>query len=71
MPDQNNDDLRVEEVPYPAPYQAPATGASDPQAHDMKDQPVPDLRGTIMFTILLLMAIFGFWVLMFTELLNR
>lgn len=58
-------------MPYPAPRQAPATGASDPLATEMQEQPVPDLRGTIMFTIVLLMAIFGFWVLMFVDLLNR
>jgi hypothetical protein len=71
MPENRPDPTRPEQVPYPAPHQAPATGASDPVATEMKEQPVPDLRGTILFTILLLMAIFGFWVLMFIELLNR
>jgi hypothetical protein len=58
-------------APYPAPHQVPATGVDAEEATSIKELPTPDLRGTIMFTVILLMAIFGFWVLMFIELLNR
>jgi hypothetical protein len=31
----------------------------------------PDTRGTVVFTLFLLMVIFGFWVVMYFELLSR
>jgi hypothetical protein len=57
--------------PYPAWDQAPPTGTDDPDAASLETLATPDLRGTIFFTVLLLMAIFGFWGLMYVELLNR
>jgi len=58
-------------APYPAPDQAPATGTDDPEAALLETVPTPDIRGTILFSIVLLMAIFGFWVLMYIDLLER
>lgn len=55
--------------PGDAPELAPGTGVADPEATTLDT--MPDLRGTIFLTVFLLMAIFGFWVLMTLELLNR
>jgi hypothetical protein len=58
-------------APYPAPDQVPATGSDDPADTRYESLPTPDIRGTILFSIVLLMAIFGFWVLMYMDLLAR
>ncbi len=58
-------------APYPAPDHAPATGSDDPGATSLETVATPDIRGTIVFTALLLMGIFGFWALMYLDLLNR
>lgn len=63
--------------PYHAPVTqppealAPSTGVPQPQAERLKEVPTPDIRGTLVLNVLLLMGIFGFWVLMYLELLSR
>lgn len=50
---------------------APATGAHDPEATHLQPVEEPNTSGTLFFTLFLLMIIFGFWVVMYVELLNR
>jgi len=57
--------------PYPAPDQASPLGEDDPAATQLDAVTTPDIRGTIVFTALLLMGIFGFWALMYLDLLGR
>lgn len=47
------------------------TGADDPAATSIQPAEQPDLRGTLFIMIIFLMMIFGFWLLMYFELLNR
>lgn len=50
---------------------APATGTSDEEATHVQPVEEPNTAGTLFFTLFLLMVIFGFWVVMYIELLNR
>ena len=50
---------------------APATGTRDPEATHLQPVEEPNTSGTLFFTLFLLMVIFGFWVVMYIELLNR
>ena len=50
---------------------APATGTHDQEATHVQPVEEPNTAGTLFFTLLLLMVIFGFWVVMYVELLNR
>lgn len=54
-----------------APKHPPATGTTDPEATHVQPIEEPNLTGTLFLTLLLLMGIFGFWILMYVELLNR
>ena len=47
------------------------TGTEDPVATDLKPAEEPDLRGTLFIMTIFLMMIFGFWLLMYFELLSR
>lgn len=47
------------------------TGSDDPTATRLHDVEQPDLRGTLFLTTIFLMMIFGFWALMYFELLGR
>ena len=42
---------------------------SPPQTEDTQEEPV--IRGTLFLTLILLMLIFGFWMMMYFELLDR
>lgn len=50
---------------------APATGTHDQEATHVQPVEEPNTAGTLFFTLFLLMVIFGFWVVMYVELLNR
>lgn len=58
-------------TPAPAPDQAPAIRSEDPEDARAEVVPAPDIRGTIVFTMLLLMGIFGIWAMMYLDLLGR
>jgi hypothetical protein len=49
----------------------PATGTTDPQKTDMQPEEEPVVSGTLFLTLILLMLIFGFWIIMYITLLNR
>ncbi len=50
---------------------APATGAEEPEKTELSPEEGPIVRGTVFLTLILLMAIFGFWILMYWMMLNR
>jgi hypothetical protein len=50
---------------------APATGTTDDDATHVQPVEEPNTTGTLFFTLFLLMVIFGFWAVMYVELLNR
>lgn len=47
------------------------TGSDDPVATELAPAEQPDLRGTLFIMTIFLMMIFGFWLLMYFELLGR
>lgn len=49
----------------------PATGTADPSRTEVQREQEPHLSGTLFLTIILLMLIFGFWMMMYIEMLNR
>ncbi len=55
----------------PAMGTAPATGTTDDDATHVQPVEEPNTTGTLFFTLFLLMVIFGFWAVMYVELLNR
>ena len=57
--------------PQPTSGTAPATGTTDPEATHVQPVEEPNTSGTLFFTLFLLMIIFGFWVVMYYELLSR
>ena len=64
-------DERPERFPPPEEPGTPATGTDDPRATRVQPVEEPDTSGTLFFTLFLLMVIFGFWALMYFELLSR
>lgn len=54
-----------------APRTAPATGTSDPEQTELAPEEEPETSGTLFLTLVLLMIIFGLWVLVYLMLLNR
>ena len=69
------DDHRPSDAPLPnrepTPGSAPATGTTDPEATHLQPVEEPNTSGTLFFTLFLLMIIFGFWAVMYYELLGR
>jgi hypothetical protein len=61
-------ELHMTEKPHET---APATGSSDPAKTDLAPEEEPVTTGTVFLTLIFLMMIFGFWMLMYWELLNR
>ncbi|MFW5955120.1 MAG: hypothetical protein ACOCSK_00080 [Rhodothermales bacterium] len=47
------------------------TGSEDPRDTHILPEEKPALGGTVFLTVILLMLIFGFWMMMYVELLNR
>ncbi len=64
-------DSGPETAPEPEAGRAPATGTTDEKATHAQPVEEPNLSGTLFFTLFLLMIIFGFWVVMYLELLSR
>ena len=60
-----------ERVAPKEPASERATGSADPAATDVQPVEHPDLRGTLFIMTVFLMMIFGFWLLMYFELLSR
>lgn len=50
---------------------APATGTRDPHKTELQHEEEPNTTGTLFLTLILLMLIFGFWIIMYITLLNR
>lgn len=49
----------------------PATGSTDPEQTELTPEEDPVVTGTLFLTLILLMLIFGFWIMMYFLLLNR
>ncbi len=54
----------------PSPH-APATGSADPADTELSKEEEPVTTGTLFLTMILLMLIFGFWIIMYVMLLDR
>lgn len=65
-PDPYDDPYR----PLP-PVQASATGTEDRRATELAEAEEPVTTGTLFLNLILLMIIFGFWVLLYSTLLDR
>lgn len=50
---------------------APATGTTDPQETELAPEEEPIVTGTLFLNLIILMIIFGFWIVMYITLLNR
>lgn len=50
---------------------APATGSTDPQETELAPEEEPIVSGTLFLNLILLMLIFGFWIIMYITLLDR
>ncbi|HEY8485151.1 MAG TPA: hypothetical protein VIL13_11100 [Longimicrobiales bacterium] len=50
---------------------APASGSAEPEETDLTPETEPVLTGTLFFSMLLLLLIFGFWAMMYVTLLYR
>ena len=49
----------------------PGPGTTEPQKADLQPEEEPIVSGTIFLTLIILMLIFGFWIIMYITLLNR
>lgn len=49
----------------------PSTGTADPSRTEIQREQEPQLSGTLFLTVILLMLIFGFWMMMYIEMINR
>lgn len=49
----------------------PSTGSTDPEQTELMPEEEPVVTGTLFLTLILLMLIFGFWIMMYFLLLNR
>ena len=57
--------------PAPPHEIVPATGSADPRETELAPEEEPVTTGTLFLMIIFLMMIFGFWIIMYTLLLNR
>lgn len=57
--------------PDPARATAPATGTADVRETELTPEEEPVTTGTLFLTVILLMIIAGFWVILYSRLLER